>query len=133
MSEVGYLSYQQQRATELAGRLERLLAEFTEQRLSRQSRERLALSLQALVEVLDPLSTEAPDPQEVLRVPIAVAERLRRDDFHGRSFAVALMDLREHLLDTERQLDSEDRELLARIAATAAATAASTYRQMVRG
>jgi hypothetical protein len=132
MSDLGYLSYQQQRASDLARRLERALAEVDAERLTLQSRQWLALSLQPLVDVLNPLAAQDIDPERVLGVPIGVVELLRAQVFHGRPYASALADLVTRLPAGDQPLEAEERELIADVAGAAESAAAKSYRSMVR-
>ncbi len=133
MSDVGYLSYQHEQATQLAGRLVKALAEAHEGQLTMQTRQQLALKLVGLIALLEPLGGEIPYAEDTLSIPIELVELLRKRNFHGQSFVDALSQLNDHLLDRHQKLNEVDVEVLEQVVDLTEKTALSTYRRMVRG
>jgi hypothetical protein len=133
MSDIGFLSYEYKQAAELAERFEEALTEAKPgQALNRQRRQQLALALRALVDVLDPVRAEHPDPEQTLALPVALVRRLRRHEHDGEPYAQALARLADRLAAWDSKLVADDLSLLHDVAGEAEAEASRARRRLIR-
>jgi hypothetical protein len=137
MSVVGLRSYEYQRATDLAEKLGRLVERTEadprgEGHTARQTRLQLALQLDAVAQLLDPL---APDvtihAQDALRLPVPMLRELRDQEFDGRSLRLAMLDVVARLR-VEEPLEERDVDLLRTVLAAASNEADDAFNRVVR-
>jgi hypothetical protein len=118
MSVTGLRSYQYKWATALDEKLGQLVSQLEGDRLgqghgSPQARLGLALELETLLELLDPLAENAKiDAAGALQIPVPVLRRLRATEIDGRSFKDALAATITRLREDGEPLRSEDLAVL---------------------
>jgi hypothetical protein len=131
MSDVGSLSYEYERANELATKLNATL-QLPGGKVDRQARAELRPLLLALVELLDPLNASDTETADMMSVPIGLAVRLRDREFDGRPISEALGRLASTMHDQNVQLNEKDMELLRKVNGETAREASTVFRRMVR-
>lgn len=137
MSVAGLRSYQYKWATVLDEKLSRLVSQLESDRLgeghgSPQARLGLALELETLAELLDPLADDARiDADGALRIPVPVLRRLRTADIDGASFRDALRSTIGHLREDDMPLRSEDIAVLHYLLATTSDEASQAFDRVV--
>lgn len=131
MSDVGSLSYEYERASELGAKLNATLA-LPVDKVDRQARAELRPLLLALVDLLDPLQASDTETADMMSVPVGLAVRLRDRDFDGRPISEALGRLATTMHDQNVQLSEKDMELLREVNGETAREAATVFRRMVR-
>jgi hypothetical protein len=137
MSAVGLRSYEYQRATDLAEKLGRLVERVEADpggtgHTARQARLQLALQLDAVAQLLDPLAAEATvHAEDTLRLPVPMLRELRHREIEGRTLQSAMLDTVARLRGDEA-LGEDDLELLRTVLATASSEAADAFNRVVR-
>lgn len=132
MSDVGTLSYEYQQAEKLAHKLEQLRDQATQQAAERELRLQVALALDGLIGLLDPLGEETEHGDAAMHTPVGLVKRLRSQRFDGDSYSAALKTLRERLADPAEELDNSDVRLLNDLTGATEHEVAATFRRMVR-
>lgn len=136
MSVVGLRSYESKWATVLDEKLGRLVSQLEaegEGHGSPQARLGLALELDPLAELLDPLAENARiDATQALRIPVPILRRLRRSDFDGHSFQERLRETIVHLRDTNQPLEERDLDLLRYLVSATSDEASEAFDRVVR-
>jgi|SRR5665213_806117 hypothetical protein len=131
MSDVGSLSYEYERANELARKLDATLS-APGCDVDRQARSELRPLLLALVDLLDPLHASQTDTNDVMSVPIGLAVRLRGREFNGRPIGDALGALAGTMSHRDAKLTEEDMRLLREVNGETAREVSTAFRRMVR-
>jgi hypothetical protein len=131
MSDVGSLSYEYERANDLAEKLGATLEEPCG-KVDRQARAELRPLLLALVDLLDPLSPRGADSPDVMKVPVGLVRRLRKRNFEGQSMSEALGQLASVISRRGRELSEKDLRLLREVNGETAREASTVFRRMVR-
>lgn len=137
MSVVGLRSYEYQRATDLADKLQDLVSrvEYDSEgkgHSSRQARLNLALQLDTLGELLDPLADNAAiHAEEALRLPVPMLRHLRSATIDGQPFRVALLGVVERLR-TQEPLEAGDLAVLRQVVTSASSEVADAFERVVR-
>lgn len=129
MSDVGSLSYEYERASDLAEKLEATL-EGTHS--DRQARAELRPLLLALVDLLDPLRPGRADSPDVMKVPVGLVRRLRTRSFEGQTMSEALGQLASTIGDRQRKLSEKDLKLIREVNGETAREVSTVFRRMVR-
>jgi hypothetical protein len=132
VSDVGTLSYEYQQATKLAHKLEQLLDQARRGGTERELRLQVALALEGLIGLLDPLSEDAEHGDAAMHTPIGLVRRLRSQQFEGTSYSDALKHLRQRLVDPVDGLEENDLRLLDELTGATEHEVAATFRRMVR-
>jgi hypothetical protein len=137
MSVVGLRSYEYQRATDLADKLQDLVARVEhdsegKRHGTRQARLNLALQLGTLGELLDPLADDAAiHAEEALRLPVPMLRQLRNATVHGQPLRSALLSVVDRLR-TQEALKADDIDVLHLVAASASSEVADAFERVVR-
>jgi hypothetical protein len=131
MTDVGTLSYEYERANEVAHALGAAL-QATDGNVPRQARAELRPLLLALVDLLNPLEASPTGTADVMSVPVGLALRLRDRDFHGQPISRALGELAATIADKGRRLSAEDMELLREVNGETEREVSTAFRRMVR-
>jgi hypothetical protein len=136
MSVVGLRSYESKWATVLDEKLGRLVSQLEaegEGHGSRQARLGLALELDPLAELLDPLAENARiDATQALRIPVPILRRLRHSELDGRGFQEGLREAIMHLRDTAQPLEERDLGLLRHLVSATSEEASEAFDRVVR-
>jgi hypothetical protein len=132
MSDVGSLSYEYERANDLAEKLEATLEETHGKQADRQARAELRPLLLALVDLLDPLSPRGADSPDVMKVPVGLVRRLRTRRFEGQAMSEALGQLAAVISSRGRELSERDLRLLREVNDETAREVSTVFRRMVR-
>jgi len=131
MTDVGTLSYEYERANEVASALGAAL-ETSDGSVDRQARAELRPLLLALVDLLNPLGASSAGTADVMSVPVGLALRLRDREFHGQPISEALGNLAETIGDKGRRLSDQDMELLREVNGETEREVSTAFRRMVR-
>jgi hypothetical protein len=131
MSDVGSLSYEYERANNLAEKLEANL-EGSHGKVDRQARAELRPLLLALVDLLDPLGSRGKDSPDVMKVPVGLVRRLRTRRFEGQPMSEALGQLAAVISRRGRELSEKDLRLLREVNDETAREVSTVFRRMVR-
>lgn len=131
MSDVGILSYEYERASNLANKIKAILDE-TYGAVDRQARAELRPLLLALVDLLDPLNSAAIDSPDVMKVPVGLVRRLRTKSFEGKAMSEALGQLALVIDDREHELSDGDVQLLRDVRGETSREVSTVIRRMVR-
>jgi hypothetical protein len=132
MPDIGTLSYEYEQASGLAEKLGALINQSDVGHVDRELCLQVALALDGLVSLLDPLSEEAHDDDLTMRTPVGLARRLRRKDFEGHSYVDAVRGLRGQLRSARQPLTAGDLKLLRELRGATDHEVAVTFRRMVR-
>jgi hypothetical protein len=130
MSDVGSLSYEYERANDLAEKLEANLE--GDGKVDRQARTELRPLLLALVDLLDPLGSHGEHSPDVMKVPVGLVRRLRARRFEGRPMSEALGQLASVISTRGRELSEKDLRLLHEVNDETAREVSTVFRLMVR-
>lgn len=131
MSDVGSLSYELERANDLAGKLEANLA--GDRKVDRQARAELRPLLRALVDLLDPLGSRDQHSPDVMKVPVGLVRRLSARSFEGQPMSEALDRLTSVISERGRELSERDLRLLREVNEETEREVSTVLRRMVRG
>jgi hypothetical protein len=131
MSDVGSLSYEYERANDLAEKLGATL-EAPHGKVDRQARAELRPLLLALVDLLDPLSVRSSDSPDVMKVPVGLVRRLSTRRFEGQTMSEALGQLASVIGKRGRELSEKDLRLLREVNGETAREVSTVFRHMVR-
>jgi hypothetical protein len=129
MSDVGSLSYEYERANDLAEKLEANLE--GNGKVDRQARTELRPLLLALVDLLDPLGSREEHSPDVMKVPVGLVRRLRTRRFEGQPMSEALSQLVSVISKRGRELSEKDLRLLREVNAETAREVSTVFRRMV--
>ena len=136
MSTVGLRSFEYQRATDvdqtLRDLVERVSRESEDPAATLQARMRLALQLETLAELLEPLAEDATIPlEQSLLVPVPMLRRLRDTSLNGKHLPVSLKETVKRLKGKD-ELIEDDRELFRIVLDAAAHEASDAFDRVVR-
>jgi hypothetical protein len=131
MTDVGSLSYEYERANEVATALGAALA-ASDGNIDRQVRAELRPLLLALVDLLDPLGASDTQAVDVMSVPVGLALRLRDHEPHGEPISKALGRLAASIDQRNRRLSDEEMQLLREVNDATAREVSTAFRRMVR-
>jgi hypothetical protein len=129
MSDVGSLSYEYERANDLAEKLEANLE--GDGKVDRQARTELRPLLLALVDLLDPLGSRPEHSPDVMKVPVGLVRRLRTRRFEGQPMSEALGQLVSVISKRGRELSEKDLRLLREVNVETAREVSTVFRRMV--
>lgn len=136
MSLVGLRSYEYQRATVLADKLKTLIERVEADPVGAahdapQRRGQLALQLDAVAQLLDPLAPGATiHAEDALRLPVPMLRDLREREVDGRPLRDALLETVERLRHGG-ELDEDDREVMRVVLEAATGEAADAFNRVV--
>jgi hypothetical protein len=136
VSVVGLRSYEYDRASHLAQKLRELVDQVEDERggdgVARQRRQRLALQLESVAELLEPLGAGAEiHSEDALRLPVPMLRRLRAAEVEGRPMRVALLETVAALGGRE-DLSAGDVAVLDAVLAAASSEAGEAFNRVVR-